>query len=151
MDRGVRAIVSHRLPNAEELNAGCGDWLECCQAYIHAEGCAEATNPTNEHREQAREIVVKAFDSVHRCPNAKAICEQLQADIASALSSRDAEIREVLKNLRTKTTPENCWCSDIYPHSAGRGSHAKWCLAARALYAKLQPDQINGASSTPKG
>lgn len=39
MDKGVRAIVSHRLPNAEELNAGCGDWLECCQAYIHADEC----------------------------------------------------------------------------------------------------------------
>lgn len=39
MDRHVRAIVSHRLPNAEELKAGCGDWLECCQAYIHKDEC----------------------------------------------------------------------------------------------------------------
>lgn len=39
MDRSVRAIVNHRLPTVEELNAGCGDWLECCQAYIHAGDC----------------------------------------------------------------------------------------------------------------
>lgn len=46
MDRGVRAIVSHRLPNAEELNAGCSDWLECCQAYIHKSGCAAMPTET---------------------------------------------------------------------------------------------------------
>lgn len=46
MDRGVRAIVSHRLPNAEELNAGCGDWLECCQAYIHKKNCEQGNDQT---------------------------------------------------------------------------------------------------------
>lgn len=39
MDRHVRAIVSHRLPTAEELEAGCDEWLECCEAYIHRDNC----------------------------------------------------------------------------------------------------------------
>lgn len=64
MDRGVRAIVGHRLPNAEELNAGCGDWLECCQAYIHAEGCTATATTKLESMVEHGENRTETFDSL---------------------------------------------------------------------------------------
>lgn len=72
MDRHVRAIVSHRLPNAEELEAGCGDWLECCQAYTHADDCSVSF--------RAWRVVEQIFD--HLCATCVtsrcALCEPQQ-------------------------------------------------------------------------
>lgn len=87
MDRGVRAIVSHRLPNAEELNTGCSDWLECCQAYIHADDCLVSF--------RAWRVVEQVFD--HLCATCAtsrcALCEPQQRAhklIVTAMNSHAA-------------------------------------------------------------
>lgn len=61
----IKEIVSHRLPNARELNAGCSDWLDCCNAYVHRKGCATGKPTSDTHgptdlepsdRERVRQI-----------------------------------------------------------------------------------------------
>lgn len=52
--------------------------------------------------------------------------------IAAALSSRDAEIREVLEGLRNEDG--DCWCVHF-----GSDYHAEECEQAQRLYNRLQP------------
>lgn len=113
------------------------------------------TEPTAKHREEARELLpcpscgkpakfedggfnairvaCGDFDCgqrgrVHK--RDKNCHDKLAAhwNTRAALSSRDAEIREVLEGLRTYT---GCWCN----HSDNHASH---CLAARAPWDRLQ-------------
>lgn len=104
------------------------------------------TNPTNEHREQAREIVrlwcADSFDALRDGESLQSppgAMTELTNRIASALSSRDREVREVLEGLRNN---HGCWCpgSEEYEFKPPFvcGSH---CQRARALYTKLQPKQ----------
>ena len=66
--------------------------------------------------------------------------ERTVGNAAPALSSRDTEIREVLEGLRSK--PNGCWCGLSHLTETTQfeedGTHDNACLAARALYAKLQ-------------
>lgn len=84
---------------------------------------------TEKHKQEAREIV-----EVARCGPTRKDCDVaalelpvLRDRIASALSSRDKEIREVLEGLRGK----KCWCEDFYGHTPA-------CLAAGGLWKKVQ-------------
>lgn len=97
MDRGVRAIVSHRLPNAKELEAGCGDWLECCQAYIHAEGCV-----SDSAKRAAEEIVPDClsrtcfmedcgYDHCWGCDDSKVERERVAAIISKHFTAAPAD------------------------------------------------------------
>lgn len=87
--------------------------------------------PTPKQQEEAREIVTECL-----APGQPAERSVLVSRIASALSSRDTEIREVLEGLSKVLTFENgpsqrCWCSAWV--------HTPACLAARDLWEKLQP------------
>lgn len=104
------------------------------------------TNPTNGHREQAREIVSPFALTFKRLDPAgqSASVERLVQRIAAALSSRDAEVREVLEGLITKH-PQfvgelPCWCRSALNLSI-TGAHDDNCLQVQALYTKLQPKQ----------
>lgn len=62
-----------------------------------------------------------------------------RAAIEALLSSRDAEIREVLEGLSAQTTETTrCWCLND-----GTLHHTPACLAARALYDKLNSTTEN--------
>lgn len=122
-------------------------------------------NPTNEHREQARE------NELLPCPFCGATagdiplrrghgvivgCSACQAQQFATergeaiklwnqrtLSSRDAEVREVLEGLSslrryTHGQPERCWCDAEDPETP----HMPACLAARDLYSKLQAPEL---------
>lgn len=55
------------------------------------------------------------------------------SETGSVLASRDTELREVLEGLRNPHRKiDECWCDHEPPHDAA-------CLAARALWLKLQP------------
>lgn len=93
------------------------------------------TNPTNEHREQARAILRACEERTGMGLASDSLPNDLADRIEAALSSRDAEIREVLEGLACwpyENIP--CWCS----HSPDHDSKDPICLATRALYAKLQ-------------
>lgn len=94
------------------------------------------TDPTSEHREQAREIV-RAWlltSNPHHLVSHK---QRLIERISTALSVRDTEIREVLEGLRNN---HGCWCpgSEDYEFKAPFVCGSD-CERARNLYAKLQP------------
>ena len=100
-------------------------------------------NPTNEHREQAREIETRLIDlfteeatRLHKVPGAftNRLAHIAARSVASALSSRDREVREVLEGLATYRNPQ-CWC----PPGTETEPHSEACRAATALYTKLQP------------
>lgn len=104
------------------------------------------TNPTNEHREQAREIADLFILTFKRLDPSEqsASAELLVKRIASALSSRDTEVREVLAGLihhhvcHDDGSVTQHWCqkeSDGYFEC-----HAD-CQAARTLYARLRPPE----------
>ena len=107
---------------------------------------------TNEHREQAREIAeiqnraqekygnIRLGDPLEEpCPGCGCVTfAAARKDVNTLLaiiSSRDADIKEVLEGLATHQIGSRrpCWCPPDYesePHSAT-------CLAARALYEKV--------------
>lgn len=104
------------------------------------------SNLTNDHGEQARRML---FECEQRTGMNLASCSEpndLVDRIATALSSRDTEVREVLEGLRNN---HGCWCpgSEEYefeaPFICGPSCHA-----ARALYAKLQPLQSENPPDT---
>ena len=106
---------------------------------------------TNDHREQAREIVRLWADEIPDVSwwigfdvlTIRNLPYELDTDdlinrIATSLSSRDAEIKEVLEGLRLG----GCWCP--------KGQlirHSPVCLVARALYDKLNSDAPAPASN----
>lgn len=98
------------------------------------------TEPTEKHRAEAERILkinnlpIRFTHTIVSERNKK-----LADDIALALSARDTEIREVLEGLRAQTKPNICWCADVFPNMSALGNHAKWCLAARDLWEKVQP------------
>lgn len=85
---------------------------------------------TDAHKEQAREIVDK-----YRLPNGQ-VAADLMRDIASALSSRDAEVRELLEKLSYQA---RCWCPEAERFDGNPPRHHEHCERAQTLYAKLQP------------
>lgn len=60
----------------------------------------------------------------------------LENRIATALSSRDQEIREVLEGLRGVKGNPRCWCNPMYPNIPS--SHDPACLAARVVWERVQ-------------
>lgn len=89
----------------------------------------------NEHREQAREIVDSFAQLLYSSSltDVEVSYDHLKNRIASALSSRDTEIRKVLASLQRR---ENCWCE-------WKDGHAGYCQITTALYAKLQPREAS--------
>lgn len=87
--------------------------------------------PTAKHREEARELVRAwlLMSNPHHLIDHK---DNLIERVAGGLSSRDREIREVLEGLSNGTNPA-CWCQ---PNVTG--GHEDACLAARALWARVQ-------------
>lgn len=91
------------------------------------------TEQTAKHREEAREIVI-AFS---RCPED---WDVLTTEFASALSSRDSEIREVLEGLVTHVdfdvggNPIRHWCA---VSDDGDSECDDACLAARGLWNRV--------------
>lgn len=108
---------------------------------------------TNEHREQAREIVRLWADKIPDVSwwigfdvlTIRNLPYELDTDdlinrIATSLASQDAEIKEALEGLRLG----GCWC----PKGQLIG-HSRACVAARALYAKLSDDAPAPESTKP--
>lgn len=93
------------------------------------------TSPTNEHREQAREIMYDGFEPQAGSLglDSKAVRRRIDM-IASALSSRDAEVREDLEEFKVA----DCWCD----YGAIFNLHSKRCLKTQALYSKLQAPEL---------
>lgn len=99
------------------------------------------TNPTNEHREQAREIARCAFHGGdlpmidgQTIASTSSNPETVLVDyIEAALSSRDSQIREVLERLQKQPhSKPPCWCWVTWT----TGEHDGPCKAARKLYKK---------------
>lgn len=96
-----------------------------------------SNDQANLHREQARQIAERVVSEWNTTPPyvAGTSSENLINAISDALSSRDAEIREVLEGFPWIKTGDNmCWCSIVLTET-----HAEYCLAARALWEKVQP------------
>lgn len=109
------------------------------------------TEPTEKHREEAREVVRRWADAIpmvswfdldelviRNLPHELYATELINA-IAERAASRDAETREVLGGLSRvlrfrNGLPQRCWCED--PNS--NWTHTPACVAARALYNRLQ-------------
>ena len=100
------------------------------------------TNPTPEHKQQAREIsrseliarLQDALQVAHR-EGAASLSAETFAAALSALTTRDTEIREVLDRLQNLPTGDPpCWCRVRWQS----GEHDGACEQAQALYAKLQ-------------
>lgn len=95
------------------------------------------------HKEQAREIVA-AYKNHCEARLWETRAEGwLETQIASALASRDTEVREVLEGLQDTIT--NCWCD-----SDGDSPHMPWCVAAHDLYNKLTSPSASEATVQDK-
>lgn len=97
------------------------------------------TEPTEKHREKARELLRACEQRTGMDLASDSLPNDLADRIASALSARDAEVREVLEGLSRvlrfrNGPPQRCWCED--PNS--NWTHTPACVAARALYNRLQ-------------
>lgn len=132
------------------------------------------TNPTNEHREQARKIdllpcplcgnVPRLIEIPGFEPRCYVMCslgcgtcgpefngkdaasKAIHAWNSRALSSRDAEVREVLEGLASKVyvsfKGQYCWCRRAGLATRPEGdSHDLHCQRTRDFYAKLQPKE----------
>lgn len=95
------------------------------------------TEPTEKHREEAREIMYSGFEpkAGSLTLDGKAVRRRIDM-IASALSSRDTEIREVLEGLRFRYS--GCWCPNRHPGLGETMPHEPACLAARGLWERVQ-------------
>lgn len=88
---------------------------------------------SNEHKERAREIV-----TAHSKHSVVVRQEQLVEAIQVALSSHDAEIREVLEGLAIRRHIDHkswCWCEKRWD---GLKPHEPRCVAARELYERVK-------------
>lgn len=93
---------------------------------------------TDTHKEQAREIVAELQEHLREAYDVISVGAKnwLTQRIASALASRDTEVREVLEGLSNVLTfetgpSERCWCPQrLWMHTPA-------CLAARKLYEKV--------------
>ena len=94
---------------------------------------------SNEHGEQAREIVLRVLRLRSDTELAGVYAEMVDAT-ASALSSRDREVREVLEGLRVS---RNCWCPEDEQDIGRTYIHFEECKAARALYEQVQGKEGN--------
>lgn len=86
------------------------------------------TEPTEKHREEAERIVID-WRNKH-VGSLDFHLASLTSMITTALSARDAEVREVLEGLRAHIN-QDCWC-----RTCSEG-HSSACLAARALFERL--------------
>ena len=89
-----------------------------------------SVQPTAKHQQEAREIV-----TAHAEHSVVVRQEQLIDTFASALSSRDTEIREALAGLRRAydMNGDPCWCASLTDTI-----HDVACLATRVLWNKVQ-------------
>ena len=112
-------------------------------------GCKCEFVPVLVDTEQVREIVdeFNGLLTSSSLIDVEVSYDHLKNRIAAALSSRDAEIREVLEGLATKDYHSFgvfCWCQHPGTATHPEGDkHGKSCLAARALWSKLQPKESN--------
>lgn len=95
------------------------------------------TEPTEKHREEARELLRTCEQRTGMDLASESLPNDLADRIASALASRDTEIRKVLEGLQTYRPDGGCWCRDVPP--LRQLKHSPACIAARALYDSLQP------------
>lgn len=104
------------------------------------------SEPNDKQKEEAREIVIQwreasewpglvwSAQNLSDEPRWLAAWQELESRIASALSSRDREIREVLEGLRWQYA--ECWCL-LRPRLSNQ-PHEPRCLAARGLWERVQ-------------
>lgn len=98
-------------------------------------------NPTNEHREQAREMIAPWRDKLERVDSR--LPSLLIAAISEQLATRDAAGREILTVLQGLAVRRHidhkswCWCEKRWDATK---PHDENCAAARALWEKLQPE-----------
>lgn len=89
---------------------------------------------TDAHKEEARELAkqITVTGDSYRFPAIARMREDAATElIASALASRNTEVREVLEGLRNLN---GCWCVVTIGHSES-------CIRAQALYEKVQPKE----------
>lgn len=94
---------------------------------------------TDAHKEEAREIAEQwrfamPRGSVGQLTSAQ--WDDLERRIASALASRDTEVRQVLEGLRNLN---GCWC-------VVTAGHSESCIRAQVLYEKVQPKESRDAN-----
>lgn len=104
------------------------------------------TEPTEKHKEEARAIRLPfpcGCVDAHEFGDMKVdeyTCATHRA-IASALASRDSEVREVLEGLASKhyvSLGEYCWCRAPGTATKPAGDyHGDACLAARGLWERV--------------
>ena len=102
-----------------------------------------STEPTEQHKTEARKIVDESICRLHarslaNTEDVLVVRHTLESRIVSIIASRDTEVREVLEGLGSHTDGVHCWCWK--PRlSKLLDFHEDQCLAARALWLKLQP------------